>query len=166
MRNAECPHNVCRLHNIIYGLQQAPQTWYQELSTLLHYLGFVTSHTNSSLFVYSRSTALIYFLVYVDDLIITGKDPSLVDTIIWQLDSKFSTKDLGPLPYLCGVEVLATSSSFLLFQQKYVIDLLSKHNMLGSKSVSTPHVVGTSLTANDGTVSVNDIMYHQAIGGL
>ena len=37
---------------------------------------------DSSLFVYSRGNALPYFLVYVDDLIITGSDPSLVDNII------------------------------------------------------------------------------------
>ena len=92
-------------------------------------------------------------------MIITGSDPSLVDTIILQLDSKFSTKDLRPLSYFYGVEVLATSLGLLLSQQKYVIDISSKHNMLGSKPVSTPLAVGTSLTASDGTASVNATMY-------
>ena len=108
---------------------------------------------------------LIYFLVYVDDLIITSSDPSLVDTIIRQLDSKFSTKDLELVSYFRGVEILATFSSLLLSQPKYVIDLLSKHNMLDSKPISTLLVVGTSLTANNGAVSVNATMYRQVIGG-
>ena len=103
MRNVEYPHHVRRLHKAIYGLKQAPRAWYQELRNFLLSLGFVTSRADSSLFVYSNGTALIYFLIYVDDMIITSSDPSLVDTIIWQLDSKFSTKDLGPLSYLCGV---------------------------------------------------------------
>ena len=224
MRNAEYPHHVCRLHKAIYELKRAPPVWYQELRTFLLSLGFVTSRTDSSLFVYSCSTTLIYFLVYVDDLIITGKaiyelkrappawyqelrtfllslgfvtshtdsslfiyscgttliyflvyvddliiigsDPLLVNTIIRQLNSKFSTKDLEPLSYLCGVEVLATSSGLLLSQQKYVIDLLSKHNMLDSKPVSTPLTVGTSLIANDGTALINATMYRQVIGGI
>ena len=166
MHNAEYPHHVCRLHKVIYELKLAPPAWYQELRTFLLSLGFVTSRTDSSLFVYSYDTTLIYSLVYIDDLIITVSDPSLVDTIIRQLDSKFSTKDLGPLSYFCGVEVLATSSGLLLSQQKYVIDLLSKHNMLSSKLFSTPLVVGTSLIANDGTTSVNATMYHPVIGGL
>ena len=119
-----------------------------------------------SLFVYSHGNALLYFLVYIDDSIITGSDPSLVDTIIWQLDSKFSTKDLRVLSFFCGVEVLTTSTRLLLSQQKYFIDLLSKHNMLGSKPVSTSLVVGTSMTAKDGTVPVNAIMYYQVVGGL
>ena len=165
MRNAEYPHHVCRLHKVIYRLKQAPRAWYQELRTFLLSLGFVISRSNSSIFVYSPGTALIYFLVYVDDLIITSSDPSFVDTIIRQLNSTFSTKDLGPLSYFCGVVVLATFSGLLLSQQKYVIDLLSKHNMLGSKLFSTLLALGTSLTANDGTVLVNATVYRQVIGG-
>ena len=66
------------------------------------------------------------------------------------------------ISYLCGVEVLATSTSLLLSQQKYVIDLLSKQNMLSS----TPLAIGTSLTANDGTMSVNATMSRHVVGGI
>ena len=116
--------------------------------------------------MYSCGNALLYFLVYVDDLIITGSDPSLVDTIIRKLDSKFSTKYLGVLSFFCGVEVLTTPVGLLLSQQKYVIDLLRKHNMLGSKPVSTLLVVDTSLTTKDGTTPVNATMYCQVLGDL
>ena len=54
----------------------------------------------------------------------------------------------------------------LLSQQKYVIDLLRKHNMLGSKPVSTPLAVDTSLTAHDGIALVKATMYRQMVGGL
>ena len=145
MQNFVYPHHVCRLHKAIYGLKQAPQAWYLEIRTFLPRLGFFISCADSSLFIYSHSNALIYFLVYVDDLIITCSDPSFVNNIIRQLASKFSTKDLGVLSFVYGVEVLATSTGLLLSQQKYVIDILSKHNMLDSKLVSTPLVVGTSL---------------------
>ena len=126
-------------------------------------LEFVTSCADSSLFVYSRGNVLLNFLVYVDDFIIIGRDPTLVDNIICQLNSKFSIKDLRVLSFFCGVKVLATSTGLLLAQQKYVIDLLSKHYMLDSKPVSTPLVVGTSLTATDGTVSVNATMFCQIV---
>ena len=105
-------------------------------------------------------------MVYVDDLIITGNEPSLVNIIIRQLDSKFSTKDLGVLYFFYGVKVLATPTGLLLSQQKYVIDLLSKHNVLGSKHVSIPLVVGTSLPAKDGTTQVNATLYLHVVGGL
>ena len=70
------------------------------------------------------------------------------------------------LSYFCGVEVLATSTGLLLSQQKYVIDLLSKHNMLSSKPVSTSLATGTSLIAHDGTAPVNDTTYRQVVSGL
>ena len=70
------------------------------------------------------------------------------------------------LSFFCGVEVLATSTGLLLSQHKYVIDLLSKHNMLDSKPVSTSLAIGTSLIAKDGTVPVNATMYRQVVGGL
>ena len=83
-------------------------------------------------------------------------NPSPVNTIIWQLDSKFS----------CGVEVLTTPMGLLLSQQKHVIDHLSKHNMLDSKPKSTPLVVDTSLTTHDGIAPINAIMYYKLVGGL
>ena len=166
MHNVDYPDHVFRLHKAIYGLKQGLQAWYQELCTLFLSLGFVTSHANLSLFVYSRGIVRLYFLVYVDDLIMKSSDPSLVDTIILQLDSKFSTKDLRVLSFFCGVKVLATPTGLLLSQQKYFIDLLRKHNMLGSKSVSTPLVVSTSMTTKYGTVSINATIYRQVVGDL
>ena len=68
------------------------------------------------------------------------------------------------LSFFCGVEVLATPTSLLLSQQKYVID--RKHNKLGSKPVSTPLAIGTSLTAKDDIAPVNATMYRQVVGGL
>ena len=93
MRNADYPHHSYHLHKAIYGIKQAPRAWYQELHTFLLSFGFVTSRAYSSIFVYLCGNALLY----VDDLIIIGSDPSLVDIIIRQLDSKFSAKDLGML---------------------------------------------------------------------
>ena len=61
---------------------------------------------------------------------------------------------------------MATSTGLLLSQQKYVIDLLRKHNMFDSKPVSTPLVVDTSLTATDGSAPINVTMYRQVVGDL
>ena len=68
--------------------------------------------------------------------------------------------------FFCEVEVLATPTGLLLSQQKYVIDLLRKHNMLSSKPISTPLVVCTSLIAKDGVTPINVIVYRRVVGGL
>ncbi|KAG6538319.1 hypothetical protein ZIOFF_003434 [Zingiber officinale] len=114
-------------------------------------LGFVASRADTFLFIYFQDGTLIYFLVYIDDLIITRSDASSVDVIVCKLHAKFTIKDLGALSLFCGVEVLLTSNGLLLSQQKYVIDLLFKHHLLDSKPVSTPITAGSHLTLHDGS---------------
>ena len=78
-----------------------------------------------------------------------------------------SPQDLKVLFFLCGVEVLAISTSLLLSQKKYVvIDLLRKHNILNFKPVSTQLALSTSLTDIDGSMPINATMCLQVVGGL
>ncbi|KAG6495801.1 hypothetical protein ZIOFF_043629 [Zingiber officinale] len=95
-------------------LNVAPRAWYFELRAFLVSLGFIVSRADTSLFVYSRDDTVIYFLVYVDDLIIKGSDASSVDVIVCKLHAKFTIKDLGALSLFCGVEVRPTSNDLLL----------------------------------------------------
>lgn len=61
------PHHLCRLKRYIYGLKQAPRAWFHRLSSALVNHGFTGFKTDSSLFIYSRSSIVLYVLVYVDD---------------------------------------------------------------------------------------------------
>ncbi|KAG6527404.1 hypothetical protein ZIOFF_009503 [Zingiber officinale] len=88
-----------------------------------------------------------------------GSDASSVDVIVCKLYTKFTIKDLEALYLSCGIEVRPTSNGLLLSQQKYVTDILSKHNMLDSKSVSTPIVAGSHLTLHDGSSSFDTIKF-------
>ena len=104
--------------------------------------------------------------MYVDDLIITSNDDLVVTHIITRLDSNFSTKDLGVLSFFCGVEVIRDTNGLFLTEQKYIVNLLTKHNMLDSKPVSTPLAMGTSLTIHYGASLVYAPMYHRVVGCL
>lgn len=108
------PHHVCRLKKAIYGLKQAPRAWYTALKTAILQLGFRNSKADSSLFIYSHGSTLCYLLVYVDDLIITGNNPSLVTSIIKQLGDKFSLKDMGSLHFFLGIKVIPTRAGLFL----------------------------------------------------
>lgn len=79
------PSHVCRPRKAIYGLKQALRARYRELKQFLLDCGFFNSQFDTSLFVYCGPSATIYFLVYVDDLLVTGSDPILVSTSLTAL---------------------------------------------------------------------------------
>ena len=99
--------HVFRLRKAIYRPEQAPRAWYNELKQLLLTSSFLNSLADTSLFILHCLSITIYLLVYVDDIIIIGNNPSNVQHFITLLFARFSLKDLGPLTYFLGIEVLS-----------------------------------------------------------
>ncbi|GAA0143947.1 transmembrane signal receptor [Lithospermum erythrorhizon] len=62
--------------------------------------GFVKSSADSSLFIFKDANAIIYFLLYVDDIIVTGSSSTLLTYLISSLNATFSLNDLGQLLYV------------------------------------------------------------------
>jgi hypothetical protein len=91
------PGYVCKLHKSLYGLKQAPRTWFERFTTHLLSLGFTASTTDPSLFVFHLKNAILYLLLYVDDIIITKTSLTLIIDLISTLQNTFELKDLGPL---------------------------------------------------------------------
>lgn len=136
--NQQFPSHVCKLHKALYGLKQAPRAWYDMLSKSLLQQGFYNSKADSSLFILVQGADLVYVLVYVDDILITGSDPSLVDHIIKGLGSKFALKDLGLLHYFLDIEVVPVPEGLVLSQAKYALDLLKKAGMTDCRPCASP----------------------------
>jgi hypothetical protein len=165
-RDLSKPNHVYRLNKAIYGLKQAPRAWYTTLKTAILQMGFHNSKADSSLFIYSNDSNLCYLLVYVDDLVITGNNPTLVTTLIQQLGDMFSLKDMGSLHFFLGVEVIPTKAGLFLTQHKYVRELLADSNMSGAKDISMPQSTSQSLQLVDGTATVDSIEFHRIMGSL
>ena len=101
--DADLPNHVCRLHKALYGLKQAPRAWYRELSNFLIQYGFINSVADTSLFILRRGSSLVYMLIYVDDILITGNDPALLQQILDSLATRFSVKEPEDLNYFLGI---------------------------------------------------------------
>ena len=76
------PQHVCKLQQALYGLKQAPCTWFHKLREALHTRGFISSTSDTSLFIYKHNGNFLLLLVYIDDLLITGNNASLIQTLI------------------------------------------------------------------------------------
>ena len=160
------PHYVCRLKKALYGLKQAPRAWYQELRSYLLTVGFLNSTADTSLFTYHRGSDIIYVLVYVDDMVITGNNNRVIDAFIAAISTRFSLKDLGELSYFLGIEATRTSKGLHLIQKKYVLDLLTRTNMIDARPVSTPMSPTPKLSLNSGTPMDNPSEYRAVLGSL
>jgi hypothetical protein len=152
------PHHVCSLQKSIYGLKQEPRAWYTALRSSLLALGFFNSQSDSSLFIYAQDGILLYVLVYVDDLILTGNNNSFLQHVVNSLGATFSLKELSDLHYFLGVEVIPVQQGLFLSQNRYIHDLLSRLNMAGAKTVHTPMSVSAKLLLNDGSVGCELVM--------
>jgi hypothetical protein len=90
---------VCRLHKSLYGLKQAPRAWYTRLNDFLLSIGFRASKVDTSLFFFSVGADFCYLLVYVDDILLTGSNPLLLQCLIQLLSSEFKLRDLGSVHF-------------------------------------------------------------------
>ncbi|KAA0054967.1 putative mitochondrial protein [Cucumis melo var. makuwa] len=67
-----------------------------------------------------KHNCVILFLVYVDDVIVTGNNSVEISRLITMSDAKFALKDLGPLHYFLGFQIHYLESGFIMNQEKYV----------------------------------------------
>lgn len=159
------PTHVCQLKKALYGLKQAPRAWYTELKNHLITMGFRNTISDSSLFVFQDAGVIIYLLVYVDDIIVTSNATDALNKFILNLATRFSLKDLGPLSYFLGVEVLKHPKGIFLSQKRYIQDLLTKANMDGCNNIATPLPMNPPLSVN-GTPLDNPTAYRALLGSL
>ncbi|KAA3485242.1 hypothetical protein EPI10_007250 [Gossypium australe] len=127
---------------------------------------FVLSKFDASLFVKKVEGMILYVLVYVDDIIITGNYQGSVDAFVKILDSRLSLKDLGELSYFLSIEVSSTTDELFLSQRKYVLDLLKKARMDQAKGSLTPMATSINLSQHVGSAIENDSEYMSIVGAL
>jgi len=83
--------------------------------------------------------------VYVDDIMLTGSDPTEIQALKQSLDSTFGIKDLGMLHYFLGFEVSHHPDGVTLTQRKFTQDLLKDSGFLNAKPTITPLTINLKL---------------------
>ncbi|XP_038902317.1 uncharacterized mitochondrial protein AtMg00810-like [Benincasa hispida] len=129
-------------------------------------MGFYQSRSDTSLFIYRTKGSVIFLLVYVDDVIITGNKYQLTEQLIETLDIQFALKDLGQLRYFLGIQVHYLDSGLLINQSKYVDDLLHELHLTDVKPMLSPTVQGRKLSKTDGQPLFEPYIYRSTIDAL
>ncbi|TYK02789.1 retrovirus-related Pol polyprotein from transposon TNT 1-94 [Cucumis melo var. makuwa] len=107
---------VCKLKKSLYGLKQSPRCWYKRFDVFINKIGFMRS-LYDPLVYYKKLTdgSLIYLLLYVDNMLLAGKNFTKLNEIKEQLMNEFEMKDLGSTKRILGMEIKAKRSRRELF---------------------------------------------------
>eukprot|EP00253_Pinus_taeda_P003882 PITA_03882 len=159
-------HKVCKLQKALYGLKQAPRAWYNRIDAYLIENGYDKCDGEPTLYIKENDDKILIVVLYVDDLVFTSNDSSLITDFKAVMKSEFEMNDLGFLRYFLGIEVDQSENSVFISQVKYVEAVFKRFNMLNSKAAVTPTVMGLKLTKEDSSKDFDPKLYKSIVGSL
>ena len=155
---------VCKLQRSLYGLKQAARVWNQKIHASLVKLGFTRSNADPCLYIDVKRG--IYITIWVDDLLVAGKNGKDIAAVKQQLGKEFEMKDLGQLRHFLGMRISQSPNGGISIDQNgYIRQILERFGMQDSKPVSTPFAAGSRFVKAAVTSSMTDIKQYQCMVG-
>ena len=102
------------------------------------------------MFVKKVSETVVYLVVYVDDLLMTGNNESYIASIKKELKKGFEMNDLGYVHYYLGIEVTQNPKFIFLYQKKYIGYILNNFGKDECNPLTTPMEENLKLTSTEG----------------
>ncbi len=164
-----------RLRKSLYGLKQAPRQWYQRFEEVIREMGFARFTEDHCVFTRAVGTeAFTALLLYVNDMLIIGKDKKVIAELKAQLGRTFAMKDLGAARKILGIEIERdrVNKRLYLSQEKYIEGVLRRDRMEGARLVTTPLDAHFKLSKGDCPSTEEDhadmmnVPYASAVGSL
>ncbi|CAL2276266.1 unnamed protein product [Prunus armeniaca] len=163
----DSPNKVYKLKKALYGLKQAPRAWFSRIEAYFVNEGFEKCHSEHTLFVkVSKEGKILIVSIYVDDLIFTGDDESMIEDFKNSMMNEFDMSDLGRMRYFLGIEVLQRDDGIFICQKKYAMEVLRRFGMEESNSVLNPVVPGFKVCKDADGVKVDATFFKQVVGSL
>nr|KYP77046.1 Retrovirus-related Pol polyprotein from transposon TNT 1-94 [Cajanus cajan] len=166
---------VCRLRKSLYGLKQAPRQWYKKFESVMCEQGYKKTTSDHCVFVRKFSDDdFIILLLYVDDMLIVGKDVSKIDRLKKQSGESFAMKDMGADKKILGISIIRDrkDKKLWLSHEHYIQKVLQRFQMENVKAVSTPLAAHFKLSvkqcpSNEAEkIIMSRVPYASAVGSL
>ena len=132
------PGMVCELLKCMYGLKQAGSIWGCLLIVQLISWGFIRIYSDQRVLVKVVGIEFVIMAIVVDDMIFISNSANLLDYLKKKLSSTFDVKLFGRPDHFIGWELHHDDRGITISQQRYVLDLLEKHNLHNANGVFTP----------------------------
>src|SRR5579871_2843375 len=106
--------------------------------------------------------------IWVDDLILIGKNIDIINNLKSKLNKAFEIKDLKDLTYFLRIQVRRNRQirTIHLDQTQYILKILKRFKLQDSKPTRTPLETGIKLTKSEDQESFDPLKYQSAIGSL
>lgn len=162
------PGMVCRLIKSLYGLKQSPRCWNNRFNDVIVSLGFTRSQHDYCLYVNTNESDILYLVIYVDDVIITGNSKPKIDALKQKLCEEFDMTDMGDLSCFLGIEIQRNfkTSETILSQKRAVNALLKEYGMDDCKPLSLPLEPKIFLNKSSDVSLKTEKPYRELIGSL
>jgi len=100
-------YHVCRMRKSLYGLKQALRQWYEKFESVLCEPGYKKTTFDHCVFVKKfANNDFIILLLYVDEMLIVGKDISMINRLKKQLSESFAMKDMRDAKQILGLRIM------------------------------------------------------------
>ena len=135
---------VWKLERSLYGLKQASRAWYQKAKEEFGQLSFTRCDADHSIFIHNGPDQVFCIIaLYVDDLMVLLNDVELLNQKKDELKSTFKMKDLGPIHWFLGLEIMRDRARCLISvsQTRYVLDVVECFGFTNVRPISTPIAV-------------------------
>ena len=131
-------------------------------------MGFVQATGDPCLYV-ALEGEIFLIAVYVDDILLAGKDDERMAAVKQAFSQEFQVKDMGELHHFLGMKVVQDqeTGNVWIGQKSYLENILRSFGMENCKAIRTPVDASTKLMkAVHNDTDVDQKLYQSAVGSL
>nr|GEW16854.1 retrovirus-related Pol polyprotein from transposon TNT 1-94 [Tanacetum cinerariifolium] len=150
----------------LYGLNQAPREWYDELSTFLLQNHFFNGTIDPTLFVRHFYDDILVVQVYVDDIIFGSTHPRYIQLFSDLMKSQFKMSMIGEMTFFIGLQVNQSPYGIFINQSNYVLEILKKYGMESCDPIGIPMEIKDKLDLDQNGIPVDAKKYRSMISAL
>ncbi|KAD4180452.1 hypothetical protein E3N88_29043 [Mikania micrantha] len=154
------------LDKALYGLHQAPQAWYETLSTHLIEHGFNRGQIDKTLFYREKGKDILLVQIYVDDIIFGSTDEQMCLEFKQVMIEKFEMSAMSDIKFFLGLQIDQSDDGIFIHQTKYIQDVLKRFSMLDCKPISTPIQPNHGIEPDIKGELIDATLYRGMIGSL
>ena len=105
---------MCKLLKFLYGLKQAPKQWHEKFDTTSMSAGFAVNEADRCVYYRHGGGNSVILCLYVDDILIFGRNIDAINEVKSFLSKSFDMKDLGEANVILNNKLIKDESGITL----------------------------------------------------